>query len=357
MPDAMAQGEIPIRNLYYLLCYAWGRLEEGELVDIDQLPSTELVDLFALVLASGMERLLRRGIEQGYREVEEELAGVRGRVQVLPSARRLLLQHGRALCAFEDLSVDTPANRIVKATIRALLAAPMLDRGLRLRLRNVIRELRDVRDLELHAAVFRRVQLHSNNRSYRFLLSVCEFVYGAWLADEGSGRHRFRDFVRDERRMAKVFEDFVLEFYRRERPDLEVRSEDIAWQAASESDPGLSWLPRMRTDITLRGGHSTLILDTKYYTRTMSSYYDVDKFHAGNLYQLLSYLTNFRCGADEALAGMLLYPQVDRELRADYVVQGFPVRLATVNLAADWRQIRRELLDLLPLQREGARAA
>ena len=44
--------EIPIQNIYYLLCYAWDKLEEKELIDVDPVGMTELVDLFARVLSA-----------------------------------------------------------------------------------------------------------------------------------------------------------------------------------------------------------------------------------------------------------------------------------------------------------------
>jgi 5-methylcytosine-specific restriction enzyme subunit McrC len=46
--------KIPVRNLYYLLCYAWDRLEEGDVVAAEQEGATELVDLFARVLEGGV---------------------------------------------------------------------------------------------------------------------------------------------------------------------------------------------------------------------------------------------------------------------------------------------------------------
>ena len=61
----MDAPRIPIQNLYYLLCYAWNHLKQGEMVDVSNVPSTELVDLFAVVLCQGVEHLARRGLEQG----------------------------------------------------------------------------------------------------------------------------------------------------------------------------------------------------------------------------------------------------------------------------------------------------
>ena len=58
--------EIPIQNIYYLLCYAWDKLEEKELVDVDPAGMTELVDLFARVLSAGTNHVLKRGFDRNY---------------------------------------------------------------------------------------------------------------------------------------------------------------------------------------------------------------------------------------------------------------------------------------------------
>src|SRR4051812_39323623 len=96
---------IPINNVYYLLCYAWDRLEQGAIVDVSQTPTTQLVDLFALVLCDGIRHLARRGLEQGYDLREEELIGIRGRLDVATSVRRSLFVQGRAYCRYDELSV------------------------------------------------------------------------------------------------------------------------------------------------------------------------------------------------------------------------------------------------------------
>ena len=58
--------KIPILNIYYLLCYAWNKLEESGLVDVKTEDSTTLLDLFARVLISGTTHILKRGLDRGY---------------------------------------------------------------------------------------------------------------------------------------------------------------------------------------------------------------------------------------------------------------------------------------------------
>ena len=70
---------IPIQNIYYLLCYAWDKLDQGDIVDVSHLQSTELIDLFAFVLNDGLIHLSRLGLERGYVIKQEEISGLRGR--------------------------------------------------------------------------------------------------------------------------------------------------------------------------------------------------------------------------------------------------------------------------------------
>lgn len=344
----MTAKRIPIRNIYYLLCYAWGQLSEGSVVDASRLPSTNLADLFATVLIGGVRHLMRRGLDRSYVGQVEAIAGVRGRVDFSASARRMHLQHGRAVCEFDDLQVDTLPNQILKSTLSYLAAVPELDKDLRHTLLQQRRDFRDVTDVRLNGSLFRQVQLHSNNRYYRFLLNVCELVHGAWLVDEASGNHKFRDFLDDDRRMAKVFQNFVLNFYRAERPELGARSERITWRVTTSQRSALAYLPRMITDISVKRENKKLIIDTKYYSQTFSAYYDSESIHSNNLYQILAYLSNVDKEGDEVVSGMLLYPVVDQDVRLQFdSLQGYPVRICTVNLSRDWQEIRKELLSLV----------
>ena len=118
---------IPVQNIYYLLAYAWNRLPESEIVDVSGLESQELADLFAAVLVNGLHHLLRRGLDQSYITEEAEIAGIRGRVNIGVTMRRMLAPHGRAYCEFDELRVDTLPNQILRATVKRLIRAPILN--------------------------------------------------------------------------------------------------------------------------------------------------------------------------------------------------------------------------------------
>lgn len=340
---------IPVRNVFYLLCYAWNRLTEGETVDVGTLDRNELVDLFARMLISGTTHLLRRGLERDYLEEEKEIAGIRGRLVLVDTHRRFLDRHGRAVCVFDELTSDTVANRVLKATMRSLCAVPTLAEANRWQLRSLVRRFGDVRDVRIAHEHFGRVRLHGNNRPYQFLMSVCRLVHDCLLVDETTGKYRVRDFLRDHQAMARLFESFVFHFFRIERPEYEVKSDIIRWDASSATDPSLVYLPNMRTDICLRRPGRTVVIDAKYYAETLEGWYDAQRIHSAHLYQLVAYLRNLntRGGPDGYAEGMLLYPVVNRALRLDYTLLGHTVRICTVDLARDWLEIKAELCALI----------
>lgn len=342
-------ASIPIQNLYYLLCYSWNRLAEGEIVDVSSLDSTNQADLFALVLSRGTRHLLRRGLERGYRTHSETIPGVRGRIDLSTTATKALAPQGRIHCEFDELTIDTLPNQIIRSTLWHLAKVKGLDKDLRKQLLTLYQELEGIQSPPLKKQLFRTVQLHSNARFYRFILSICEIVANCLLIDQQSGSYLFRDCIRDEQQMARVYEDFLSNFYRIERPDLSVKKEKITWQAHADDPANLAYLPTMETDISIRKGRKTLIMDAKYYKETLTSHFGAERVRSSNLYQLFAYLKNIeaRDGVDQELEGMLLYPAVQQKVRLDYQIHDHRVRICTVDLAADWKDIHDELLELV----------
>jgi 5-methylcytosine-specific restriction enzyme subunit McrC len=301
--------EIPIANIYYLLCYAWDALEEKDaLADAGALESPDLLNLFARVLANGTHRLLHRGLDRGYLPREEELAGVRGKLLATPTLRRDLLRKGRAMCSWDELEYDTLPNRILKTTL-VRLASGELEPRTHAAVRDVLRWLAPVSTMDLRAMHFRRVQLHRNNRIYSFLLHVCEFVYEHWLPDAAGGQSRFRDFVRDG--LPALFEKFVFNFYDHELPaGWKTTAPHIAWPMSDANADARALVPLMKTDMCLTGPNRAIILDTKFYATALTgNAFGSEKLRAAHLYQLFAYLRH-RANEPgwERAEGVLLYP-------------------------------------------------
>ncbi|SHK07689.1 5-methylcytosine restriction system specificity protein McrC [Hymenobacter psychrotolerans] len=341
---------IPIRNLYYLLCYAWNRLpEREELLAIDSSSFHRPLELLGHVLLTGTRRLLRQGLAVGYTERTEELPELRGRLLLAPTLARNLLPQGRGLCQFDELSPDTPFNQLLLGTLHQLARSRTLPATFRHDLKQLLRRFpAAVAPLPLSAASLRAVRRLRPTGLAAFLLNVCELVYHSALpAPEASGRSRFRDFRRDEVLMARLFEQFVRNFYRLEQRRFRVASETIQWQAEAESEEALALLPAMITDTSLESPDRKIILDTKYYAAALRTRYDQQKLISPHLYQLYAYLQNQPTVPGQQLEGILLYPAAAQAVDMRYTLGGHPVRIVTVDLAQPWPQISAALLSLI----------
>lgn len=345
----MSTKKIPIANIYYLLCYAWRHVEERDVVRLDTVGELKNVhDLLGKVLVEGTFRLTRQGIDRGYHEVREDLAGVRGKVDVGETAKRALRSRGRVACAFEEMTQDVLHNRILRSTLFSLLRLPDLDPEVRIGVRNAFAKLAGVTVVRVTPRMFDQVQLDRNRRYYRFLLSVCRLIHEHLLVDERSGESRFTDFT--EAQMSAVYEDFIIEFYRREQDRYQVnrRGRTIQWARDGTHEDERPKLPRMEADVILEAEDRRIIMDAKYYAEALGGRFG-GKLRSNNLYQLLAYLRNRE--ATEASGpkheGILLYPTVEQAVSANVRLEGHQIQACSIDLSKDWKTIHRDMLHII----------
>ena len=344
----MTTATIPIENVYYLFCYAWNRFEEAQTIPIGSVASPNLPSLLAKVLLGGTRAIMRRGLDRGYQPHSEEIATVRGRIDLSATLRLQTRNRRRLECEFDELSHDLPHNRILKASLKRLARAPSIDSTLAHELQILARRMPDVSDIWLDRSAFARVQLHRNNAKYDLLMKVAELAFDCLLPNPDGSGFSFQDVTRDERKMARVFEDFVRNFFRSEQKEFAVEPLTIGWDAVRLKGAA-GRLPNMRVDVFLRSATRRIIIDTKYYANVLQIYHDTESFHSANLYQLFSYLRN-AAGQDALFVGaegMLLYPRSGPELDEEFEIQGHNVTIATLDLIEPWPAIEARLLNLL----------
>lgn len=339
---------IPIKNLYFILCYSWGRLDEGALIDVsvDEIKAPQ--NLLAKVLINGTNRLLKEGLDRGYIEELEETASLRGKIDFSVSIRKMLFHQGKAAVLVDDLSHNIPHNQILKTTIVTLLKNVEIDRKLHSELQVIERSLRSVDLINLNSATFKRVQFHQNNSFYSFLMNVCELTYLNSQPDSEGGEVKFRDFTRDEVKMRKVFQDFVLNFYKLNQSEYSVDPERLHWDSV-DSD-GDSWMfPFMYTDVTLSSHDRKIVLDTKYYQEAFQTNWGKQTIRNDHLYQLNTYLdyTKPPTNPNAKLDGILLYPATNDEFTLKKHTRGHQIIVAAVDLRKDWKFISNRLLELI----------
>lgn len=118
------------------------------------------------------------------------------------------------------------------------------------------------------------------------LISICYLILKGLLQTTSDGSTKLMDFL-DEQRMCRLYEKFILEYYRKEHPEIRASASQIPWDT---DDDYREMLPVMQSDIMLKSVDKTLVIDAKYYAHTTQSQYNTNTLHSGNLYQIFTYV-------------------------------------------------------------------
>lgn len=339
---------IPIRNLYYLFCYAWERFPEGEHVEVGVDECPDVLNLFGRLLVNGVNRLLRRGLDRGYRPFVEETRAPRGRMVLDEIVKTQSLRRGAVICAYDELTVDVLHNRLLKGTAIQLSGAVGVEPRLAHELRLAAKRMDGVAAIKPTAGMFSRVQLSRNTGQYAPLLRLCEIIVRKRLPDQNGDDARFASIIDDDVLMSTVFEEFLRNFYRIEHTRFRsVAAETLKWDGYAVTEVSRPHLPNMITDITLRSSDRVVVMDAKFHKEVLAGGLGVEKAKSANLYQLLTYLQHTAKTTTAPVDGILLYPVTQRPIHLHYHLLGHHVQIATIDLTQSWPDIHSSLIDIL----------
>ena len=333
---------IPVQNIYYMLSYAFQTLNEQGYKDIATEQFENVAELCAAILSKGIAVQLKRGLGKEYIPRTEALSSLRGKIDITESIKTQSLLRKQLLCTYDEFTVNSYLNRILKSTVELLLRAD-ISKVRKKALRKLIIYFSDVDVLDVHTINW-SIRYDRNNQTYRMLISVCYLVVKGLLQTNTDGSTRLMDFI-DEQRMCRLYEKFILEYYRKEHPEINAHASQIPWQL----DDGFGdMLPVMQSDITLSKSNRILIIDAKYYAHNTQTQYDVHTLHSGNLYQIFTYVKNkdaeYRDSPHE-VAGMLLYAKTDEQMQPNHVyhMSGNKISVKTLDLNCDFPLIAKQL--------------
>ena len=127
-----------------------------------------------------------------------------------------------------------------------------------------------------------------------------------------SGNYRMTTF--SDEHMNRLFERFVLEYYRVHHRELSPNPDKIEWDICRENPQVIDFLPTMQSDIVLHWNNQSLIIDTKYYTHSLQRHFDKVTIHSANLYQIFTYVKNLDIENSGRVSGLLLYAKTDEDI-------------------------------------------
>ena len=328
-----------IKNIYYMLSYAFTTLNQGGYEDLAIEEFENIHNLFAAILAKGIGRQLKQGLYREYRNRKENIAVIRGKID-MPKTIQIRLARKRLLaCEYDELSENNLLNQIIKTTVVILLQHANVELKYKNDLKKEMLFFTNVDILDPKSIRFQR-----NNSTYRMLVGLCQFVLDGMLLTTESGEYKLTAFL-DDQRMSRLYEKFILEYYTKECPQVKATVSQIPWAL----DDGIgTLLPVMQSDIMLTKGNEVLIIDAKYYTHTMQNQYGVYTLHSGNLYQIFTYVKNKDHSFGDTphtVSGMLLYAGTDEAIQPDnsYQMSGNKISVRTLDLNQDFAEISAQL--------------
>lgn len=331
-----------IKNIYYMLAYAFSVLNEQGYRNMGADDFGNTAELFAAILTRGISTQLKRGLGREYIYHRDSLSSLRGKIDISESIKTRTFMNRQLICEYDDFSVNSYMNRIIKSSVIELLRAG-ISSVRKKELRKLLVFFGDVDTIDLHSVDW-HIRYNRNNQTYRMLIGICRLLSEGLIQNQEDGTRKMMDFL-DEQRMHRLYEKFILEYFRKEFPQIHAAPSYIAWQL---DDSSSEMLPAMKTDVTLTYGEKTLIIDAKYYSHAASENFGVRKLHSGNLYQIFTYVKNKESelsGEPHKVSGLLLYAKTDEEisLEQEYSMSGNKIAVSTLDLGGDFSVIREQL--------------
>lgn len=349
-------GRIPVRNLWLLMLYASDLFRTRGIgkVGLEDSPD-DLPDLVAEILAHAVEVRQRRRLSLGYRSWDAVLNRVRGRIDVLTTERHQLLDRGLVACRFDELTIDTPRNRFVRAALETI-SRIVLRKDIAHRCRSLASGMKA---MGVSGDAPTRAQMSAdrfgrNDADDRFMVTAAKLAFDLALPTEASGLNVLSLPDREVTWVRRLFEQAVGGFY-----DVVLSPQGwrvqcggtLGWQIEQRTAGIDKILPTMRTDVVLDhpAAGRRIVIDTKFTSIVTNGWYREETLRSGYVYQIYAYLRS-QVGRGDSLAdcasGLLLHPAIGQAVDETVVIQGQDIRFATVDLSASPADIRSQLLRL-----------
>ena len=240
-------------------------------------------------------------------------------------------------------------NQILKTTVVVLLQDVEIKPKCKVVLKKVLLFFDEIETVKPDSIQWNRLQYQRNNRTYEMLMNICYFVLDGMIQTTENGNYRMTAF--SEKHMHRLFENFVLEYYKKHHSYFaEIRSAQVKWNLSEGTEESMvRFLPVMQTDIFLKYRDQVLIIDTKYYEKILRDHYDKAILHSENLYQIFTYVKNLDVTGSGKVSGLLLYARTDEAISPDgsYMMGGNKIGVKTLDLNKEFRWIAAQLDEIV----------
>ncbi|HCT9233221.1 TPA: 5-methylcytosine-specific restriction endonuclease system specificity protein McrC [Escherichia coli] len=349
-------GRIPLRNIWLLFLYAADLVRFNDARTVETENARDLPELVARLLVQVVQDRMRRNLSRGYQNTHAVLPRVRGRIDVLDTIAHRRLEQGRVSCRFDEHTMDTPRNCLVRAAL-IHLSRSVGEQSVAHDCRSISLALGrvGVSDTKPSRAEMAADQVSRNETADLLMVGLARMVFSTLIPSEHEGMTHAVAPNADAYLLRRLFEKAVGNALRIQLHPLgwQVRhGRQLNWPVTASSSVISQHLPRMETDIELLhlGTLRKVVIDTKFTRIFGATQYRENVLRSGYLYQLYAYL---RTQEDSLSAsgirseGMLLHPQIGEALDEYLDIQGHRMRFKTIDLTSSAEDFERQLLGIV----------
>lgn len=164
---------IRIKNIYYMLSYAYRVLNEDSYHKIASEEFDNTADLFAAILSLGIANQLKRGLQRDYIVVDEDLNSPRGKINISESIKDNTLILRKLKCSYDSYGENIYMNQILKTTSYILLKSNDVKMAHKKGLKKSILFFNNVDLLNPRTIKWYKLKYTRNNQTYKMLMNIC----------------------------------------------------------------------------------------------------------------------------------------------------------------------------------------
>lgn len=326
-----------------MLTYAFKELKQNNYERISGENFDNIYDLFAEIISLGAASILKQGLHKKYIIKDDTLSTLRGKINLQQTVKEKIARHTSIVCEYDELTVNNIFNRIIKTTINLLLSKSDVKKERKNSLRKLMTFFDGIDSISPSLIKWISLRYDRNSMTYQMLHSLCYLILHSQLLSTDSGNDNLPQF--SDEHMNLLFQRFILEYYKKHHPEFNATAKQIKWNLSEGTDSS-RLLPIMQSDVTLRLGCRTLIIDAKYYSKNLQEHFDNYSIISPNLYQIHTYVMNEDKEHTGKVDGMLLYAKTTAGLQPNEILRtndGNLLMIKTLDLAQDFENIKKNL--------------
>ena len=202
-------NNIPIKNIYYMLVYAFQNLHEICNTTVRTETFDNIHDFFAVILSKAVSNQIKRGLYKEYVDEIDNLTCLKGKINFSSTIKEGALAKRHLICEYQEFTINTYVNQVLKTTMFLLLSKGDVKSYNKRGLKKCLVFFEEVDSLNPKSIQWNNITYHRNNVTYKMILNICYLIIEGLLLTTEDGSTKLTKYI-DDQQLHRLYEKFVL---------------------------------------------------------------------------------------------------------------------------------------------------